>query len=281
MNMTFEHALGLFGKGLDAIRALPSPNGAATKALSSGNGHAPRALPAPSEPPKAKRGPKAKAAPAPAPKAPKAAKAKPAAVAKAKVAKPAKKPAGKGNAIAEGRRAVASGARPKLVDALGIVMGSETMTASQILEALNGRGWTPGAAQPQAYISYTLSDNKEIFARVKRGEYKVKTPALVAQFSKTAKEYPSGKGERVASTSENGAEGTQAAPPPTTSKRKSSKAPAGDPPKAEPVAEATAQEASEPEATEASSDDGTDEALETLGISQNGVAANPFDDAEA
>jgi len=275
--VTFEHALGQFGKGLDAIRSLPSLTNGTSKAAT--NGHSTRKLAAPQTAPEAKAvrakpGPKPKnlaAKPAKAPKTPKkvakAAAAKPAKAPKAKKAAAAKPV--KGGAIAEGRRAVASGARPKLVDAIGIVMGSGTMSSAQIIDALNKRGWAPGASKPQAYISYTLSDNPEMFVRVKRGEYKVKSPAA---FAAATKEWKSGKAERVAST--NGAEKV------TSKASKTSTAPAGDPPTpqadAEAAPESTPSVESTPAAAPATDTAETDMALTTLGVGTNGVQANPF-----
>jgi hypothetical protein len=124
-------------------------------------------------------------------------KAKPAAkkAAKKKVAKkPAKKPAkpaakkkvakktakktakkAKGSAAAAaGRRAVARGDRPTLKEAMAKVMGSKVMSAGEIADGLEAKGWLPNSKDPRTYCLYTLSDNKDVFERVERGRYKVK-----------------------------------------------------------------------------------------------------------
>lgn len=264
-----------------SVKALPAPQKVrqAVKALPAAPTEAPStALAKPEKPVKAKKVAKkvkAKAA-AKAPKAPKPAKvkaakaAKPAKAAKApKAPKPAK--AKSDNAISEGRRAVAEGLRPKLVDAVAIVMGKETLTAGVILARLQERGWEPGASNPQSYISYTLSDNEEVFKRGKRGEYSVIDPK---KFAAVAKEFEgkskggktSKKAERVASTDAGEAEvaasssepEVQAAPAEVVAEA----APvAGDPPNPEPSATTAA----------------TDQALEDLGVGATSIGANPFD----
>jgi hypothetical protein len=280
-NVSFEQALGQFGKGLDAIRALPSLTNGASNGAAKANGHAAKAIvhAAPAAP--KKPGPKPAVAAAPkkaikaakpakAAKAPKAVKAAQAKAPKAKAAPKAKK-ALKAGPIAEGRRAVASGERPKLVDAMGIVMGSSEMNAAQILEALEARGWQPGASKPTSYLSYTLSENGEVFTRVKRGVYRVKSPAKFAELAKEWKS--SGKAERVASTN-----GTAKQPRAATPA-----VPAGDPPISktteavaapEPAPESISEPASEaPPATDTAE---TDRAIAELGVGVNGVTADPF-----
>lgn len=153
-------------------------------------GPKPGRKPGPKPGPKPTKAPVAKVAakPAKAAKATKAA-AKPAKVAKTKkaaVAKPASKPvAKKGRAkkeapkanvsnAAEGRRAVARGDRPPMKEAMATVMGKATMEAPAVVEGLKKRGWTPNARDPQQYVSYMLSSNKDVFERVERGHYKVR-----------------------------------------------------------------------------------------------------------
>ncbi len=76
--------------------------------------------------------------------------------------------------IKDYREQVESGERPRLVDAIKIVMGDETLDAHVILTRLTERGWEPGASNKPSYISYTLSDNPKIFKRGRqRGTYRV------------------------------------------------------------------------------------------------------------
>ncbi len=75
--------------------------------------------------------------------------------------------------VAAGRQAVMRGDRPKLLDAIKIVMGDETLSSPEVLQRLKEKEWAPGASNQQSYISYMLSDNREIFTRVRRGKYKV------------------------------------------------------------------------------------------------------------
>ena len=86
-----------------------------------------------------------------------------------------------------------------LPDRAAIVMGNEQLGAADVLARLNKRHWMPQASNPQAYISFTLSDNKEIFERVERGVYKVRNPKEYAKLAAQLGGTPSGKGEGVAS----------------------------------------------------------------------------------
>ncbi len=222
--------------------------------------------------------------PAKAPKAAKAAKAAP----KAKPAKAAAKKAavkeGKGSSkISEGRRAVARGDRPKLLDAMAIVMGKETMDASGIIEGLKKKGWLPEASNLPAYISYMLSNNMDtVFERPARGKYKVLHP-----------EKYSGKGERVASEEPSAATEERAAKPAAKSKKaaaakpavESSEAtastPASDPPNTE---EAAPEPKSEPAPVLMApplSNGVTDAELADLGIGSSSVGDNPFESSPA
>lgn len=157
-----------------ALKALPA---APTKKLD-GRSKEARAL-------KAKAAQKAKPAKkvTPAKKAVMKAAKKP--VAKAKAA-PAKKVSAKTRAARaiEGRRAVASGARPPLKEAMTRVMGSKTMNGDEILKLLNAKGWGPNSSNPVQHIKWTLSTEKTLFERVptvngkaQRGFYKVKAKA--------------------------------------------------------------------------------------------------------
>lgn len=222
--MSFEVALGTLGKALDQLSAMKPPTGlklAKTKT----NGHEAAATVAPKAAKKAPAKAAAKMAPAAAGK--KAPKKAAAAAPTAKEAKAAKKPAakpadGKVSAVAAGRRAVASGERPKLVDAMAIVMGDEKMDSSQVIEGLKAKGWEPNAKKLQSYISYMLSSHPDTFERVERGVYQrvkgggtptktaAKAPKTAAKAPVTtkapkkaaAKGTPQGKAVRVASTTQ-------------------------------------------------------------------------------
>jgi len=62
---------------------------------------------------------------------------------------------------------------PRLIDAIQIVMGSSTVTATEVHTELKKRHWLPNSDDPLGYIRYTLSANKDIFLRVEgqRGHY--------------------------------------------------------------------------------------------------------------
>ncbi len=219
--MSFEIALGTLGKALDQLSAMKPPKGG--KAITSPEPVI-KTAPAVKAVAKAVKTTAAKAAPAPtANKAPKKAAAKAAPAPKAVPVKKAKPAAtdGKVSAVAKGRRAVASGERPKLVDAMAIVMGDQQMNAAQVVDALVAKDWAPDAKKPQSYISYVLSANPTVFERVDRGVYrraKGAAPVVAKTAKKTAakaapaapattkapkkaaaKGAPAGKAERVAS----------------------------------------------------------------------------------
>lgn len=83
---------------------------------------------------------------------------------------------------AEGRAAVARGDRPSIKEAVRTVMGDKIMSASEILELIKARHWTPNANDPKTYIAYILSATKAYFERVPskgRGYYQVRKEALV------------------------------------------------------------------------------------------------------
>jgi hypothetical protein len=215
---SFEVALGTLGRALDQLSVLKLPEEVTAKgpgrikappaAVAAPVRKAPVKAAAKSGPTTAgKKAPKKAAATAAPVKAPKAAKAKPVAA------------DGKNSAVAVGRRAVASGERPKLVDAIMIVMGDSKMDSAQVIEALRAKDWAPNAKKLQSYISYMLSSNKDKFERLERGIYqrvkgtasakstKASAKAAPAQPATTkaprknaAKGAPAGKAERVAST---------------------------------------------------------------------------------
>ncbi len=94
---------------------------------------------------------------------------------------PAKKgPKTQKSRAAEGRRAVLSGERPTLKDAMKQVMGTEVMNSAQIFEKLKEKGWLPNSNDPKNYIGYSLSSMKKDFEPVPaqgRGFYRVRGSA--------------------------------------------------------------------------------------------------------
>lgn len=220
--MSFEIALGTLGKALDQLSTMKVPlHNGKTKVAKAPVAVAPAPKPAVVKAAPVKAAP-AKTAPKGGAKAPKlAAPVKPA----TKVAKAAKPADANVSSVAAGRRAVASGERPKLVDAMWIAMGDDPMNSAQVIEALEAKGWMPNASKPQGYISFMLSKNADMFERVERGVYKrvegagpegyadskkgkkatVKAAPVAAATAKApkklaAKGAPSGKAVRVAST---------------------------------------------------------------------------------
>jgi hypothetical protein len=85
----------------------------------------------------------------------------------------------------DGRDAVARGDRPPLKKAMVAVMGTKIMNASDILAALEAKGWAPASNDPHQYVSFMLSSNTpEVFERTeKRGHYRVRSGYLAAQES--------------------------------------------------------------------------------------------------
>jgi len=247
----FSKAFGHIGKAMDIFKSMPDPG---TNGLAKPNGKAAHAVAAPAEAKERKKpGPKAKSVAATA--APKLRK-KPGPKAKSEKAPKSTKSSN----VAEGRRAVARGDKPKLADAVAIVMGSETMDANQVIAALKKRGWTPktNASGLPSYISYVLSSNmKTHFDRPGRGKYTVKDPKKFAKMDTNP-----GKGERVASDSASNGSSEE----PTDVKA----APAA------PVV-STPPEASDPPKT---SSPENESALADMGIGAS-VGANPFADDAA
>ena len=76
---------------------------------------------------------------------------------------------------AEGRRAVATGERPSLKDAMVLVMGPKAMDAQGVVDALTKKKWLPASSDHRQYISFMLSSNcPETFERTEtRGFYRV------------------------------------------------------------------------------------------------------------
>ena len=87
----------------------------------------------------------------------------------------------------KGRRAVASGERPPLKEAIVAVMGATTMNVGDVIKALDKKGWLPDSEEIRNYISFALSSNKETFERVTRGVYKVRAGVTFDRTKKAAK----------------------------------------------------------------------------------------------
>jgi hypothetical protein len=112
--------------------------------------------------------------------------------------KAAKKTANTSNA-AEGRRAVARGDRPTMKEAIATVIGKATMGAAEVVEGLEKRDWVPNAAKIQQYVSFLLSNNKDVFERIGHGQYKVRDGATFTKSSKSKKSTPSTQTQTAAS----------------------------------------------------------------------------------
>lgn len=199
---------------------------------------------------KAKPGPKPglkkttpKAVAAKAPKAKATATAKKASTPKATAKKASASTAAANTSnAAEGRRAVARGDRPTMKEAMAIVIGTAKCTSEDVVKGLEKKGWLPNAENPQQYVSYMLSSNKDTFERVERGIYKVREGVT---FTKKAK-----KAEAAAPAAKKTAPAAAAAPAAKAT------APAGNGKKS------------------------TDDELGDLGIKTGGnVASNPFANA--
>lgn len=65
---------------------------------------------------------------------------------------------------------------PPLKEAMEIVMGKSTMGAKDVVEALRERGWLPYSANPQKYMNFMFSTQKDTFERIERGRYRVRQP---------------------------------------------------------------------------------------------------------
>ena len=103
---------------------------------------------------------------------------------------------------AEGRRAVARGDRPPMKEAIATVMGKASMGAPAVVEGLKKRDWLPNSKDPQQYVSYLLSSYKDVFKRLKRGLYKVrsgtkKAPPKAVVAKKAPKNFPRRKPQKV------------------------------------------------------------------------------------
>ncbi len=73
---------------------------------------------------------------------------------------------------AQGWLEVSQGKRPKLRDAIALVMAKECLNAPEVLRRLRKRSWAPNSAKPLPYVSGILTD-KARFTRVKPGFYTV------------------------------------------------------------------------------------------------------------
>lgn len=74
----------------------------------------------------------------------------------AKVKASGKKTTGVSRALL-GRRAVASGERPSIKEAIRKVMGNKAMSAQEVYDALKEKGWLPNAKDPRMHVGHILS----------------------------------------------------------------------------------------------------------------------------
>jgi hypothetical protein len=77
----------------------------------------------------------------------------------------------------EGRHEVMGNLRPPIREAIHTVLSSRTMNITQIIAALEKRGWLPKTKTEQGlrgYISYVVSKNRDAFEQVERGSYRRK-----------------------------------------------------------------------------------------------------------
>ncbi len=73
--------------------------------------------------------------------------------------------------------AATKGKKPPLKSAIINVMGDQTMTAGDLIEALKKKDWLPESNNIRNYISYVLSQNKDLFGSKERGKYFLKAGA--------------------------------------------------------------------------------------------------------
>lgn len=92
----------------------------------------------------------------------------------ATVKKPTAKRHVKSPSVSAGRREVTQGLRPKLLDAMALVMGDREMSCPEIVKALKAKKWAPHSESPVPYVSFMLSANRDRFIRVSRGIYRVR-----------------------------------------------------------------------------------------------------------
>ena len=107
----------------------------------------------------------------------------------------------------EGRRAVARGDRPTMKEAIATVMGKSAMGSADIVSGLEKKGWLPNAQDPQQYVSYLLSSNKDVFERLERGLYKVREGAVFSRRQVKLRENgeSEGKGKKAAAATSSSA----------------------------------------------------------------------------
>ena len=104
--------------------------------------------------------------------------------------RPRKTEASKGAKTTQAKRAPrsAQGGDDKLtmIEAMVKVMGGKTMTAGDIEEGLNSEKLAPKSNNLRGYISSVLSIQRDVFEKVSRGQYRVKSTAKAAKTAKTA-----------------------------------------------------------------------------------------------
>lgn len=65
--------------------------------------------------------------------------------------------------------------RPRLLEAIAIVLADGPLSAGDVLAALDARGWTPCSSDNRRYIAYFLNDHPDRFERVRGGLYKLRS----------------------------------------------------------------------------------------------------------
>jgi hypothetical protein len=111
-------------------------------------------------------------------------------------AKAKAKPEPKAKAKAKGGRKTKNRSTPPLKKAIIEVLGDQTMKASEVITALEGKGWCPESDNIAQYINFMLSSNTpETFERVARGVYKVRQSGeTTSEQPKKAKAKDNGNG---------------------------------------------------------------------------------------
>lgn len=136
--------------------------------------------------------PTAKAAKDKEPKSPKAAKVKP-------------------------QKVIPKGARPSMIDACKLAMAGTTikkpMSNMDVIATLRANKWLPGSRDPEQYVRYTLSKERDIFMRVPgdRGKYYLAPGVSVPRFEgdmKVAEKEETTEEESAETTEESASEET-------------------------------------------------------------------------
>lgn len=78
---------------------------------------------------------------------------------------------------------------PKFTEAIQLVMGDKMLNAKMIYEALVSHEWLPRSSDPENYIRYTLSRNKDLYKAVegRRGFYRLAGAPITSTKTNVAK----------------------------------------------------------------------------------------------